>query len=132
MGYYLSYNDYINKKYIYIGGVVGVIGHLLTLYHFNINSSDSLFVILESIFIFYIFRNGHIKSNKIIEIVSNNSFCIYLVHPIYLNILTKVLKIYPNIMPFFVGEILFVVVVLSLSLLTSIVLHKIPFIKKIV
>ena len=72
-----------------------------------------------------------IKNNKIIECISKYSLPIYLVHPFWLNILNKGLGIYPDVLPDIIGEIVFFMYALILSLITSIILYKLPIIKKI-
>lgn len=132
LGYYIANTSIISKKMTYICGVIGFIGYLLMSYYLKINSQNNLFVILESIFIFYTFSKSNIKSNKFINLVADNSLGIYIIHAFWLNIINKAFNIYPDILPIFIGEFIFLIVTFILSLFSSMILKKIPFIKKIV
>ncbi len=132
-GYYITNTDIFSDKHIYIGGIIGIIGYALCCY-FNIYHSQlSVFMILETVFIVRLFSSEKIKikPNKFINIISKYSFSIYLVHCFWLNLLNKGFHIYPDILPPIIGEITFYIYALVLSLITSIMLYKIPILKKI-
>lgn len=73
-------------------------------------------------------RAGH---HPFIRFLSKHSFCIYLLHPVMLNFLTKYLKIFPDILPAAVGELAFFGAALGFAIVCSIVLHCIPGLKKL-
>ena len=132
-GYYITCTNIIKEKYLYIGGIIGTIGYFLCCY-FNIyNSQVSAFMILETMAIVKLFSTEKIKikPNKFINIVSKYSFTIYLVHCFWINLLNKGVHLYPSVLPIFVGEIAFYIYAFVLSLITSVILAKLPFFKKI-
>lgn len=73
-------------------------------------------------------RTGH---HPLIRFLSKHSFCIYLLHPVMLNFLTKYLKIFPDILPAVVGELAFFGAALGFAIACSLVLHCIPGLKKL-
>ena len=73
-------------------------------------------------------RAGH---RPLIRYLSKHSFCIYLIHPVMLNFLTKYLKIFPDILPTVVGELAFFGAALGFALACSMFLHCIPGLKKL-
>jgi len=131
MGYYLVYIDIIKDKYIYLGGVIGIIGYTILSY-FNRSFSSSVFIVLEAILVFKLFSSGkiNIKSNKLIEVISKYSLGIFIIHPFWINLMYKGLGIFPDILPTMIGEIVFFVVIFTLSIITSIILYKMPITRK--
>ena len=131
LGYYIPNYNFIKDKYIYIAGCIGLIGYLITAY-FQVAEQQSVFMILESAMIIKLFSNNKIKikSNKIINCISKYSFGIYLIHPFCLWILAN-FKIYFTAFPFIIGEFLFFAYALIVSLFISMVLYRVPLIKKI-
>ena len=71
-----------------------------------------------------------IKTTKITNCISKYSLGIYIVHPFWLIILNS-LKIYFTIFPLIIGEIVFFAYALIMSLLTSMILYRLPLIKKL-
>ena len=69
---------------------------------------------------------------RIIYFFSKRSFCIYLVHAFFLNLLNKGLNMYPTDLPIVVGEIVYFAIALVGSLIAYEILSRIPFIKKII
>ena len=131
LGYYIPNNDFIKNKYIYLAGCIGFIGYLITAY-FQVAEQQSVFMILESAMIIKLFSSNKIKIklNKIISCISKYSFGIYLIHPFCLWFLAN-LKIYFTAFPFIIGEFLFFAYALIISLLISMVLYRVPLIKKL-
>ncbi len=133
LGYAISSKLFSEKK-IYILGLVGIIGYLIcSLFNIMVENPHGLFIILFSSAIFCFFANGHykIKNNKIIEIISRDSFGIYLVHSFWLNIFYKGLHIYPNIFPILIGECVFFVIAMLLSVISIEILKRLPSLKEI-
>ncbi len=133
LGYFLGQTDIIKDKVVYICGIVGIIGYFILLYFLGNDSQTNMFVLFESVLIFRLMSSGKlkIKDNKLINLISKYSLGIYLVHQFYLNLLYKVLNIFPDILPIFVGEMFILILVLILSLLTSAIMYRLPIIKKL-
>lgn len=92
---------------------------------------DNVFLALLAMSIFYVayskkengFRNE--VSGKMINYVSNASFCIYLIHPLFLNILNKGLGVMVTRLPVVFGEVLFFGIAFSLSLFSYAITKRI-------
>lgn len=69
---------------------------------------------------------------RIIYFFSKRSFCIYLVHAFFLNLLNKGLNMYPTDLPIVIGEIVYFAIALVGSLIAYEILSRIPFINKII
>lgn len=133
IGYYIVYTDIIKNKYIYIGGVIGIIGYTITSYLWKVSSQTNVFMILETILIIKLFSNEKIKikNGRFINSIAKYSLGIYIVHEFWINILSKLFNIYPDILPTIIGETVYVAIILMLSYITSKILYKIPILKKI-
>lgn len=146
IGYVIAYKKELIVKatkhyiYIYIYGAIGLIGYMMLLVFKNnfydyslINNNNICFIAMWSMFIFYLFSNNtiKIKENKTINIIAKYSFGIYLVHTFWLNIINKGFKIFPDVMPVFIGEFIFWIIAVSLSLISCIILYRLPILKKI-
>ena len=85
---------------------------------------DNVFLALFSMSIFFVAYQrrrkpaGNENTGKMIEYISGASFCIYLLHPVFLNILNKGLGLYVIHFPVILGELLFFAIAFSLSLLS--------------
>lgn len=147
LGYYLANKEFTSKqrKIIYILGILGFLFTILfTVYiSFKKNSLDtrfyenySLFVLLESIFIFVFCKynlnelpNKKIISNLIVKL-SNNSFGIYLIHALVLRVIAT---IYSNLglsINCLILVPLFTFIILIISFIFTYLFKKIPFCKK--
>ena len=133
IGYYLVYTDIIKEKYIYIGGILGIIGYIMCMYFLSVDLRYSVFIILETMMIIKLFSTGKIKikNNKVINCISKYSLGIYLVHEFWLNLLYKVCGIFPDTFPILIGELAIWLYALVLSIISSIILYKLPIIRKI-
>ena len=98
-----------------------------------INNNNICFIAMWSIFIFYLFSNNtiKIKENKAINIIAKYSFGIYLVHTFWLNIINKGFKIYPDVLPVFIGEFAFWIITVGLSFISCVILYRLPLLRKI-
>ncbi len=97
----------------------------------SLGNYDSLIVLVLSICIFVLFKK--IKfNNKIISFISNNTYGIYLIHMLWINIIYKFFKfnIYENYLV--VRCLLVYIAVFIASLITTYIIKKLPLIKKIV
>ena len=133
LGYAIA-NNYFDEKKIFIYGAVGLIGYLFcSALNILVGDQGGMFIILISASVFCFFANKHykIKNNKMIEIISNDSFGIYIIHIFWLNILNKGMHIYPDILPVLIGEIVFFIMILIISLISIEILKKLPFFNKI-
>lgn len=133
LGYAIA-NNIFDEKSLYFFGVMGLIGYILCLaFNILVGDQNEIFIILISTLIFCFFANNHykVKNNKIIELISNDSFGIYLIHTFWSNILNKVMHIYPDILPILIGEIVIFIIILILSIISIEILKRHPFFKKI-
>lgn len=90
-----------------------------------------MLVCLTAISIFLLVSRIEIKPNKLILKISECTWGIYLIHPFFINIAIKVLKIDLFTSLPYVKLSVFVVIVSIISFATSYVLKKIPIIKKL-
>lgn len=91
----------------------------------------SFFVAIMAISIFGTSTLFNSKGNKIILEISNCTWGIYLIHPFFINIIIKLLKIdllstYP-----YINLLVFFVVISLLAFTTTFILRKIPLLKKL-
>lgn len=107
------YNILINKEYLAWNGGIG-----------------NIFIYLFSIGIFCFVKNNFDKNNRIVEIISKYSFAIYLVHPFWINLIYKFFSVTPLNFPIILGIIIMFFIITVLSLVTAMVLKKLPIIKK--
>ena len=88
-----------------------------------VHDYNNVFLALLSMSIFFVaYQNrkktdGNETAGKVIRYISDASFCIYLLHPVFLNILNKGLGLYVTQFPVILGELLFFAIAFSLSLL---------------
>lgn len=86
---------------------------------------------LSSISIYLLFINNKEKfrENKLITSISGLSFGIYLIHPVFLNLITENIEIINQISYAFIP--LYTVVIFILSYIACLIIKKIPYINKI-
>ncbi len=138
--FYLLLGQYIRQYGIKKGssvllvifGTVGTaVGQLLSLG----NQPDNLCVMLYSAGIFSLAMNSSFLEkagkSKFIKQISKYSFGIYLIHPLFLNILNKVLGIFPDILPTGIGELAFFIASFSGAFVLSWILCKVPLVREI-
>ena len=131
IGYFVVNTDLIKSSYIYIGGIIGFIGFSIATY-FGVSDQLDMFIVLESMMIFKIFSSGkiRIKNNIIINSISKYSLGIYVVHMFWLSLLFS-FEIDFTIFPMIIGEFIFWAYAMIMSLLTSMILYRLPLIKKL-
>ena len=144
LGYYLNTFE-INKKYRYVVYILGLISliitPILTINYSILNNihSQRFFeygsfnIYLYSASLFLLFKNIFNKKEetKLLNSLSKLYFGIYLIHGLVLGLLMKYnvfnLNMNLTIKVFFVSLIVFII-----SLITSFILSKIPFIKRLI
>ncbi|MBO5229317.1 MAG: acyltransferase family protein [Clostridia bacterium] len=130
LGYFVAKTNLIKELYIYLIGVIGFIGVFIACWFDNYYFDFLSF--FESILIIKIFSTNKIKikNNKIINCVSKYSLGIYLVHPFWILLISK----FPYILspfPMGIGELVFFLYALIMSLLSSMILYRLPLVKKL-
>jgi len=92
---------------------------------------NHLAVCFMAIAVFVGFSHMEIKQNEMLKEISECSLGIYLIHPFFINIVIKVLKLdLLTHMPY-IKVMLFVVFLFVVSFITTYVLRKIPYVKKL-
>lgn len=133
------------KISLYIGGIIGTLSTIVLTsalstkngYDQTFYSYFSVTVLFEAVSLFYFVKqhtrkNYHFdKVNQIITVFSKNSFGIYLIHPLYIRLIKSLgLLVLP--LPTVFTVPLISLSVLLLSLISSVILKRIPFIKHFV
>ena len=118
-GYYIPHWN-IPRKFIralfLLGTACFIASLFLTLAHFSFGiGPDAFFVALYSVGLFTLCADNSRKKSWIdtafktppIASISRYSFGIYLIHPLFLNIIYKLLHLFPDILPIGAGEFCF-------------------------
>lgn len=133
----------IAAKWWWILGTASFISMIIKA-NINLNYKNSVFeydnvcvaLIAMSIFtLSYMHSQNNDKQehrNKLIIYLSKRSFCIYLVHAFFLNLLNKGFDMYPTDLPILVGEVVFALTALVGSLAIYEILVRLPFMKNII
>jgi len=138
IGYYLSINKKINKKLSLILIFIPLVFDFLiscnickwTNYS-NEFSYNSPMVVMMAIGIFSLIQN-YTKKSRLVNQIARISFAIYLIHPLYINIVLKLLKINPLRYNSILVVMILMIIIPITSILTSIILYKIPVLRKYV
>lgn len=123
----------IEKKWKYISGIVIV----LSILYLFVNVGKELFVFkhpvvcLMAMAVFLLISQAEVKENRAIIGIAPCTWGIYLIHPFFMNMALKVLKIDLLSGLLYVKLLMFAVVLFVISLVTTYILRKIPLIKKI-
>lgn len=123
----------IDKKWKYLSFMVIVIS---TVYLF-VNVGKELFgfkhpiVCFMAMGIFLLISQADYKANKIILEIAKCSWGIYLIHPFFMNVALKVLKIDLLSGMLYLKVFIFAIVLFMISLIATYILRKIPVIKTI-
>lgn len=130
MGYYIVYTNLFNEFVYYIGGLISIIVGVAA---FILGVSEFVFWELEGMAIIKLFSSCRIKikNNKVINLVSKYSFGIYLTHPFLLALTYKVFNIDFSFFPIMIGEILVWFGVVAISIFVSMVIYRLPLIKRL-
>ena len=125
----------INSKYLKL--VLGAAGAMILVYFVTgrdrVYSYTSLPVCLMALSIFILVTKGEVNlgGEKLMEL-SKCTLGIYLVHPLFLNLMLKLLHIYPLHLPALVSVPVTCIFIFCLSYLTVYILRKIPAVKWII
>ena len=121
----------INKKTSYFVYLTGVLSAIYVVF-INCNVGyKHLAVCLMAISIFLIVSNINIKPNKLLLCLSNCTWGIYLIHPLFINVAIKVFHIDVVTSYAYLKIFIFTVIVFIFSFFTTFVLRKIPLVKKL-
>lgn len=95
---------------------------------------NSPLIVAFSMLIFTLFKNMDIKNAvpQMIKKLGEYSFAVYLVHMFWINILYKLLKVNPFAMNCVFGFLLVYVMVVFASIISAIIMKKVPILKKII
>lgn len=121
----------IDKKWKYLSFITIVI----SVVYLCVNVGKQLFVFKHPIVcfmamgIFLLISQANFKANKIILEIAKCSWGIYLIHPFFMNIALKVLKIDLLSGMLYVKLLIFAMVLFAISLIVTYILRKIPVIK---
>ena len=145
LGYYLlvihedckSYKKGLLHLALLLGAVLtavfGIVGFqmkitLIQPYHICIVLySSALYIIM--------LRNRLIEQvakSRIIKLLSSCSLVVYIIHPVFLNVLYKGIHLYPDRFPPVLGEALIFFLVSAASVIGALIIKKIPLLKKYV
>ena len=135
-GYYL-YKYNISKEYKIFNYILAIIAICYTIYSaITVNVIDKAFAyttlvpcILSSCVIL-LFKDKNIKKDKLINLIAVNSLGIYIIHQLFINIIYKLLKFDIIVNYPYIGLIIYSLVILLLSLLTTYILRKSGVIRK--
>lgn len=92
---------------------------------------NHLFVCMIAMSIFLIFTEMKVKPSKIVLTISGCTWGIYLLHPFFINIAIKVLKIDLLTSLPYVKLFVFAIIISVISFIATYILRKIPFVKKL-
>lgn len=140
LGYDLSRRDLkTSVKWLFLlGGALGFTGMLLLkIQGANVEvSGENLFVAIYSVGLFSLCIDNRFlerqAKNRIIQSLSKCSFGIYILHPLFLNILNKGLGIFPDILPAVAGELLFWLIAFMCAYIATLLIGKIKFFGKVI
>lgn len=143
LGYYLS----VTKRKLFVQACIGapvslaamIVSETVSLYQtgtsFGLNhQTANIFTLILGASVFIIFKHLFEKKEKISAVgrlICFTSFGIYLIHPLFINIIYKVLHITPLSLPIGIGIVALFIAVFLLSFAATFVLKKIPLINKI-
>ena len=124
---------HIDKKWLYVAGFVGLVScvYILCMAPYQSFGYKHLIVCTMSMSIFSFFTRMDIHERKVLLVLSQCTWGVYLLHPFIINIALKLLKL--DMLSSYAYErlSLFVVAVSLISFLATYVLRKIPLVKKL-
>lgn len=142
VGHYIDVNKEDKyKKIIYIFGsiclTILIVYACIPLIFENVKYAalaryDGLFVLGSAALIFQFIKNKVHKERKIVVCFSKASFGIYLIHPVIMNVLYKVLNIQPTMFPALLAIPAFTICFFFPAWLIVIICKRIPVIKTLV
>ena len=146
IGYYISTIPNDSKLFqrpIYIVGGIATIGMIgIETYSLVVHnevaavnhSSGEILTLIQSVSVFMLMKIvfEHRETTHLVQAVSKCSFGIYLIHPFWINLIYKVLKINPLSMPIGIGIVVLFAVVFVLSFISAWLVKRLPAIKNII
>lgn len=141
LGHYVhKYNVSIKNRYLFIMGILYVLYiALMPLNKKFINANDSTIIglygyispfVVMITFCIFCYLKQNVYTNKAYDYVSKQTFGMYLIHALFLNILFKFLKITPEKYPLIMVIICAAMVTIIFSLLFSMAIRKIKIVEK--
>ena len=121
----------INKIVSYFVYLLGLLSAVWIVFSNFENDYKHLAVCLMAISIFLLVSKLNIKTNKLLLCISNCTWGIYLIHPLFINVVIKLLRIDVITSHAYLKLVIFTVAVFSVSFLSTYVLRKIPLVKKL-
>lgn len=146
VGYYVSIKDNLiikNKKIVYAFGALSLLFmciwdayKIIVLGDYSrwLRDSNCLVpCVAIAVFVWTMEKdNISISQNKIALSISKCSLGIYLLHPFYINLIYKVFRFTPTSVPIVIGIIILYILVFALSWITTVILTRIPIVRKLV
>lgn len=111
--------------------LVGLLSAIYIAFDSYIIGYNHLSVCLMATSIFLLVSKLNIKSNKLLLCVSNCTLGIYLIHPLFINIAIKLLRIDVITSQTYLKLVVFTIAVLAVSFLSTYILRKIPLVKQL-
>lgn len=98
---------------------------------FELEKLSSVFMVTLVIGVYSLAKTAKLKESKIVNFIAKYSFGIYLIHTFWPNILNKGLGIYPSSMPIIVDEVVIFAYALIASILSCLILYRLPVFREI-
>ena len=124
-------------RFLILGGALGTAG-MAAMVGFGIGAGvqpDNVFVALYAVGLFAAAKENSwlekAAAHPAVKAVSEYSFGLYLFHPFILNVLNKVLSVFPDILPIGIGEAAFYIAAFSGAFALSWILGKVPLVRDI-
>lgn len=143
LGWYLNNYELKSKSLAYTLGVAGLIVTIVGSGALSITLNDNvqmfgyttINVLLYSVMVFVlfksIFKNNDIKENKLVALASRYSLGIYAIHPFFISIIRMVIERVGITSSIITMPVIFLFAFIG-SLIATIILSKLPILKKIV
>lgn len=137
-GYYLVNNKFkIEKNKKILGGIL--IAEIITIVIMNLMFKDALsylsydspIIAFLAVTLFLILKDFKFNEYNWLWEIDRLCFCVYLIHPVFINFMYKFIKITPlNIKIIPIGIVMFFLIFVIVSFMSSWILNKIPILRK--
>lgn len=148
LGYWLSCFE-LQVKYRWICWLVILITLVVSIYDaycyimldvsYNLAVYNSPFIVVLAAAIYILFKRQNfsdkyatIWNTKIIPFLSKHSFCVYIIHMFWINIVYKLLRLNPFTINALLGILMVWIGTVCVSVLSSVIIHKIPYLNRII
>ena len=121
----------INKTISYFIYLVGLLSTIYIAFANNGIENKHLAVCLMATSVFLIVSKLKIKPNKLLLYISNCTWGIYLIHPLFINVAIKLVRVDVISSYAYLKLFVFTVVIFAVSFLSTYILRKIPIVKKL-